>query len=57
MEQGVEALERALQENADDPAAHQALADYYESRDDPESRRLAAFHRQLAGTPSKPQGP
>ncbi|HVS35461.1 MAG TPA: tetratricopeptide repeat protein [Gemmataceae bacterium] len=55
-EQGAEALERALAENSDDPAAHLALAEYYETRDDPEARRLAALHRQLAGGP-KAQGP
>ncbi|MBV9121856.1 MAG: tetratricopeptide repeat protein [Planctomycetes bacterium] len=42
-------LLRALQVKPDDPTAHRALADYYQSRNDPESRRLAEKHRRLAG--------
>ena len=47
---GKACLEQALRVNPDDPVAHRALADYYAGRDDPDSRRLAAEHRRLAGS-------
>ncbi len=41
-------FERALKKRPDDAIAHRGLADYYESRGDPDSRRLAEEHRRLA---------
>ncbi|HVS40356.1 MAG TPA: tetratricopeptide repeat protein [Gemmataceae bacterium] len=50
VEEGAGVLERLLQMKPDDLAAHQALAEYYGSSDDPELRRLAEPHRRFLGT-------
>src|SRR5262245_8839755 len=47
-EDGERWLQRALQENSDDRRAHQALADYYQARPDPDAQRLAEQHRRMA---------
>ena len=51
---GTAALERVLEENPQDLAAHRALAELYESSDDPELRRRAEPHRRLVGPPPTP---
>ncbi|HVS35463.1 MAG TPA: tetratricopeptide repeat protein [Gemmataceae bacterium] len=59
-EEGAAVLERVLKMKPDDLAAHRALAEYYESSDDPEMRRQADQHRRFveAAPPSSNlQGP